>query len=690
MIKKLYLEEKNHDLLEDYQKADRFMLALIFIHWILVSSLSAMFYNMYALGIVGGGALFLITLISYKLYSGTPVFRILTAIVLMTFTIISVQQNLGRIEMHFHVFIALSFLTVYKDLKPAAIASIYIVLHHLLFTYLQLNNISIYDFQIMIYNYGCGYDIALLHAVYVFFEFVILYIIINTNTKNFNSMNLYKSKLISSNNALEKYNKDLNEKLNIIDKDVLTSHADKEGNITDVSTALCKLSGYTKEELIGRPQSIFRHPDTDSKIFEDLWNSIENGEVWENELKNKKKDGDYYWIRIVIYPEYDENNNLLNYLSIQHDITAQKVRDEFLANMSHELRTPLNSIIGFSDILYKKISSSKDQKYVEYIQASGKQLLSLINDILDLSKIQNSEFKVDKYKFNPYDEIQEYSKHFRELTSQNNIDFSNIVSNELDGAFIGDWLRISQIISNLTSNAIKFTPKDGVIKCNTNYIDNNLVFTIMDNGIGMSKSVQDKVFKPFTQADGSTTRKYGGTGLGLSIAQKLVEAMKGTIELKSKENEGTTFIVTIPLEKSLSEFDDNQKNTTIEENLENSLNGHVLIVEDNKTNQMLMMVLLEEFGLTYDIANNGLEAVEMYNPDIHKLILMDENMPIMNGLIAMKEIRKKYKDRCGTIIALTANIMSGDKERLLKEGMDCYLSKPVDLKELHRVLKKFL
>ena len=208
-------------------------------------------------------------------------------------------------------------------------------------------------------------------------------------------------------------------------------------------------------------------------------------------------------------------------------------------------------------------------------------------------------------------------------------------------------------------------------------------------GVVQNKETQDKVFEPFTQADGSTTRKYGGTGLGLSITQDLVTLMNGKIKLESSEGVGTTFKVTLPLEKLHQELEDSQ-NQLSEENTEDNLSGHILIVEDNKTNQMLVKMLIEDFGLTCDIANDGLEAVAIYQPQKHQVVLMDENMPNMNGIEAMLSIKDKYKEKTTPIIALTANAMQGDRERFLNLGMDGYVSKPIKEKQLYEALKEFL
>ncbi|MDA7816720.1 ATP-binding protein [Sulfurimonas sp.] len=482
----------------------------------------------------------------------------------------------------------------------------------------------------------------------------------------------------------------LDKSLKAFGLNVISSDSDTKGIITYASDALCKISGYSNDELVGQPHSILRHPDTQPKVFEEMWDDLKQEKTWQGEIKNAKKDGGFYWVKNTISPKYGENNKLIGYSSIRNNITSEKVKEEFMANMSHELRTPLNAIIGFSSILNKKQTDSKHKELSNTINTSALSLLGLINNILDLSKIENSNFTINPYEFNAYNEFSRFSEQFEGLTNKKVIEYYVEINNELKGIFFGDWDRISQIILNLISNSIKFTPKNGLIKVCGNYQDGSLIITVVDNGIGMNKDVQNKVFKPFSQADGSTTRKYGGTGLGLSITQSLVGLMGGYIELESAEGEGTTFKVTIPLQKVQEERNEDTQIPISEEVKEDSLAGHILIVEDNKTNQMLVRMLITDFGLTCDVANDGLEAVTIYDPQKHLLVLMDENMPNLNGIKAMKAIREKYKEKTTPIIALTANAMEGDKERFLEVGMDGYLAKPIDEDELYNTLKEFL
>lgn len=475
----------------------------------------------------------------------------------------------------------------------------------------------------------------------------------------------------------------------LYNRNVIASSTDIRGKIIYASEAFSKISGYSKKELLGKNHNILRHPDMPKELFEDMWNTIKSGRPWQGDIKNLNKNGEIYWVDTVIVPKFDHDHNLVGYDSIRHDITHEKAKEQFMANMSHELRTPLNSIIGFSGILKNKEPKYDHTDLSRQINVSAKSLLNLINDILDLSKIQNDQFEINPYKFNAYDEVSKNIEQFHGLLYDQSVRFTHKVGEDLKGIFVGDWSRISQIILNLMSNAIKFTSKNGHIGYEVDYSEGYLKIVISDDGIGMSKTTQDKVFKPFVQADGSITRQYGGTGLGLSITQKLVEIMNGSIQLESKEGVGTTFIVMLPLEK----LDSIEEKVIEEIDTEESsvqLSGHVLVVEDNKTNQLLIKLLLEDVGLSCDVANDGLEAIDMYDPEKHRLILMDENMPNMSGIEAAKKIRQKYKESCGPIISLSANAMEGDREKFIASGMDDYVSKPIDEKKLYACLSRFL
>ncbi|MDF1875495.1 response regulator [Sulfurimonas sp. SAG-AH-194-I05] len=501
-------------------------------------------------------------------------------------------------------------------------------------------------------------------------------------------LNQKKDKLMlkQSRTAQEK----LNKSLNILSENVISSSCNRDGIITEVSVAYCNISGYKKENLIGKSYKGYLHLDDNKCIMDEVLDVLKITNIWIGELEKQKKNGKLYWVRSSIIATYNNKKEIVGYTSIEHDITAEKSKEKFMANMSHELRTPLNSIIGFSALLQKKLENKKYKDFAHKIQGSSKSLLALINDILDLSKIKDSSFTIEPYSFNAYNEILSITHHFVGLSTSKHLVFHHTIDTSLQNNFFGDWQRISQIILNLISNAVKFTPNEGEITLDVTYVNTILIIKVIDNGIGMNKETQDRIFQPFEQADNSISRKYGGTGLGLSITQSLVDLMGGKIELESKEGKGSTFSVKIPLKKLESTQGIKIVKDFKEEKKENSLQGHILVVEDNRTNQILVEMLLEDFGLTCDMANDGLEAIDMYKPHKYNLVLMDENMPNMNGLEAMKVLRKKYKDSCSPIISLTANAMAGDRDRFLKAGMDGYVVKPIDEDDLYHTLAKYL
>jgi signal transduction histidine kinase/ActR/RegA family two-component response regulator len=368
---------------------------------------------------------------------------------------------------------------------------------------------------------------------------------------------------------------------------------------------------------------------------------------------------------------------------------ATKVKSEFLANMSHEIRTPLNSMFGFIKLLEEKIKDKENKENLNIIKKSGEILLNIINDILDFSKIEAGKFSIEKIAFNLKDELNIIYKLFQNTAKEENIKL-HIDEKNTDVCIVTDPTRLKQIISNLLSNAIKFTPEGKNVYLIVKYDDNSneLYVEVKDEGIGIPKDKLEIIFKAFSQADSSTTRQYGGTGLGLSISSSLVKFLGGTLQVESEEGKGSRFYFTIPVQKSKK---NTQKETKVVD--DKKYNYHILLVEDNKANQMFMKVILKKLGLTFDIANDGIEAIELYkkNYDKYKLILMDENMPNMTGSEATVEIRRFEKENNLSpvfIVALTANVLTDQKNRFVKIGMDDYLSKPLDIEKLKNILNK--
>jgi PAS domain S-box-containing protein len=502
-------------------------------------------------------------------------------------------------------------------------------------------------------------------------------------------------KEIQARHKADKLKHEMEQFFDALNESAIVSKTDLLGNITYVNDKFCKIANYTREELIGKPHSIIRHPKTSNELFKKLWNTIENKKVFKAIIKNKTKDGITYYVDSVVIPLLNIDGEIIEYMSVRYDVTAlvyaknraieaQKAKDEFLSNMSHELRTPLNAIIGFSHILQKSFKGKKEYEYIDNIHQSSKHLLTLINEILDLSKIQSGKFILSPYSFNIQNELTPLLSQFKIQTEKGNITYQVKINSSTDVFVEGDWIRIAQIINNLLSNAIKFTPQNGTVEFTAKYENNIFYISVKDTGIGMSQEVQNKIFQPFVQADSSTTRNYGGTGLGLSITHELIEAMQGKLDLISEEKVGTKLTVTIPLSKTVS------KNDIIEEIEEfKKLQGNILVAEDNMTNQLLIQALLEEFDLECDIAKDGEVAIEMFKKKSYDIILMDENMPKLTGTQAMKIIKQKYNSKI-PIIALTANNMVGAQEEFLKEGMDGFISKPINNSKLYNILDKYL
>ena len=364
-----------------------------------------------------------------------------------------------------------------------------------------------------------------------------------------------------------------------------------------------------------------------------------------------------------------------------------KVKSEFLANMSHEIRTPLNAMNGFIDLIEEETQDKKILKYIDTIQSSSKSLLHIIEDILDLSKIESGKMAINKIDFDTKAEFETIAYLFNTKISSKNLSFHLNIDSSLPTFLNSDSLRIKQVISNLIDNAIKFTDRGKKITVDISYSDNNLYVCVEDEGIGISKERQKKIFKPFTQADNSTTRKYGGSGLGLTISSKIIELLGGKLQLDSELYNGSKFYFSIPV--SIGDKVIHEKTT---ENVFNFENKKILLVEDNKSNQLFMKIILQKLKLDFDIANDGMEAINKFKSNKYDLVLMDENMPHMSGIEATQEILKieLEKEISHTpIIALTANALEGDKEKFLSAGMDDYLSKPIAKSKLSKVLSTY-
>jgi len=369
---------------------------------------------------------------------------------------------------------------------------------------------------------------------------------------------------------------------------------------------------------------------------------------------------------------------------------ATKAKSEFLANMSHEIRTPLNVIFGFITILKDLEIDKEKYNYLKIMENSVENLKNIINDILDFSKIEAGKFKINKVEFDLKSEIDGIYSLFSSKAKEKGIKL-HLDIKHLDHKLITDVTRVKQVIANLLSNAIKFTKpsKNVVLKIDYDKNDKLLYIEVQDEGIGIEKNKINSIFDAFNQVDNSTTRKYGGTGLGLSISSKLVDMLGGELKVESEVGKGSKFYFIIPVKEG-EKINKSKVDSKIEnKKLNEKYDYYILLVEDNKANQMFMKVILNKLNIKFDIANNGKEAIELVKKNKYDLILMDENMPIMNGIEATKQIRKYEKDNNlenVIISALTANALEGDKERFISAGMDYYLSKPINIDKFKEIL----
>ncbi len=450
------------------------------------------------------------------------------------------------------------------------------------------------------------------------------------------------------------------------------------------------------------------HPDDRERVLK-FGSDYKDGLIDEYNLEYRgiTKESDTIWLlskgAIV---QRDKNNKPVRMVGIVSDITKDKLykdslkhakiqaeeavrmKSEFLANMSHEIRTPLNAIIGFIDLLKEQEKDDEKLNYLNIVSRSSRSLVDIINDILDFSKIESGKLTIEKADFNSYEEFDMTKELFKAKADEKKINL-HMIYNELPKYLKSDALRIKQIINNLLSNAIKFTPENKNIYISIKYQEKKLFVSVRDEGIGIKKDKLEHIFEAFSQEDLSTARKYGGTGLGLTISTRLVDLLGGKLKIISEVGIGTEFYFEIPIEIGESVKEDNKETL----NLDNLKGVNILIVEDIKTNQKLMKVLLEKVEALADIANDGVEAVEKFSKNKYDCILMDENMPNMNGIEATECIisyEKENKLKHTPIIALTANAIKGDRDRFLAVGMDEYLSKPIDKDKLYEMISEFV
>ena len=483
---------------------------------------------------------------------------------------------------------------------------------------------------------------------------------------------------------------------------------DLEGYIELFNPAFCKITGYTKEELVGKKTNIQKSGFHPQSFYQKLWDTILAGNEWRGELKNRNKFGKVYWELASISSLKNEHGVITHYLKISEEISSFKKleedlkrsrkrtqlesqsRNSFMANMSHEIRTPINGIIGFSELLKSgDLSPEQQNRYAEIIEGSSRDLLLLIDDIIDISKIEANELKLKKDACSLKKTFKELAEQFQQMKVQKQkeqleISFKKPRLKHHDYIFT-DTKRLKQILFNLFDNALKFTDS-GKIEIGYQLVNNNrLQFYVEDTGSGIPQHLQSTIFNRIVHHAHSLKDREGGAGLGLAICEGLVKLMGGTINVKSTLKKGTIFYFTIPYDKISSPPKEQRKSPRTSYDFANTT---ILIAEDVDYNFEFLKEILRDTKASILWAKDGIDVLNLYEKNKVDLILMDIQMPEIDGYEATRTIRKTNKEI--PIIAQTAYAMNDEHQQCLEAGCNEVLTKPIKMKEMLDTLAKYL
>ncbi len=478
---------------------------------------------------------------------------------------------------------------------------------------------------------------------------------------------------------------------------------DNNGMLTWANQSFFTLSGFQLDEVLGKkPGDLLQGENTSKDDVSRISAAIKEGGSIESELINYHKDGSEYWIDMSITPTFNSDGSVEQFIAVERDITkrkaleidlfnaaeqaevSNKAKSTFLATMSHELRTPLNGILGMAQIIESNIKDPEQHKQISVLLESGDHLLSLLNDILDFSKIEQNKLELDNLPFDFKDVISPIANTYIPICEDKGLEL--IIHDQINAGavFNGDKPRIRQIIFNLISNAVKFTHKGSITLTFSHTLTakskQGLLIKIEDSGIGIREERLDYIFDPFIQAESATTRQYGGTGLGLAIVKQLVDAMQGYISVESVEGEGTGFTIMLPLETVIKKQIHKEKTPEAPVSNDNEELIHqklsILVAEDNKVNALVAKMFCERLGHQVVVVENGQLAIETLRSQVFDLIIMDNHMPIMDGISATKIIRKELKLPT-VIFACTADVFQEAHDNFIEAGANYVLTKPL-------------
>jgi len=517
---------------------------------------------------------------------------------------------------------------------------------------------------------------------------------------------------------------------------IILDHSAAAITLTDQEERIISWNKFT-EQLLGMKRKDLYMKPVSSLYPKEEWQKIrrenirKSGARYQLETKVIRKDGKIIDVGLSVNILKDTNGDILGSVGMFQDITEFKriqqtllqakmaaeeasiAKSMFLANMSHEVRTPMNAIIGMIDMTLDTDLNDEQADNLKTAKDAADNLLSLLNDILDLSRVEAGKINLESIEFNLHNVLLSVQKGLAVLARKKNLDLRLVIDDNVPDALQGDPIRLRQIIINLINNAIKFTSK-GFVELKASLVnrkedEGEFMFSVTDTGIGIPREKQDMIFEPFTQADDSTTRKYGGTGLGLAISKRLVEMMNGHIGVESEVGQGSRFYFTVKLKirkkaqlKPLTIELTEEKEETLSKSPVESLAKptvpqpqtspiKILIAEDNLINLKIAVKMLEKQGWPVTAVENGQQVLDILQKQEFDVILMDVQMPVLDGWKATQQIRENEKTsgRHIPIIAMTAHAMEGDEQKCLSAGMDGYVSKPIDRMKLFGLIEKF-
>ena len=490
-----------------------------------------------------------------------------------------------------------------------------------------------------------------------------------------------------------------------LDQHAIVSITDTQGCITYANDRFCDISGYAREELLGQNHRIIGSGTHDAVFFETMWATICQGRVWHGEICNRKRSGALYWVNATLVPLKDEHSQVAQFIAIRTDITARKaaeaemavakeaaeqanrVKSDFLANMSHEIRTPMNGVIGMTELVLDTDLTEDQRDYLETVKSSADALLLIVNDILDFSKIEAGRLRIESIEFSLEDTLRDTMRPLAVRGHQKNLEMLLHLDPGVPERLVGDPGRLRQIIVNLVGNAIKFTDS-GEIEVTVCLAPGqagaqaNISFSVRDTGIGIPEDKLQSIFESFSQADTSTTRRYGGTGLGLTISSQLVGLMGGHIHVSSTLGVGSNFGFTLALPLGST-------TPAVHYHASSRLHGlRVLVVDDNPSSAGLMADMLRGWKMQPVVAGSGAQACETLalaaqDGDTFAVTLIDAHMPVMSGFDLLGHIRRAHSSVAGAmVLVLAPHRQREDAARCQALGIDAHLCKPVAQSEL--------